>query len=543
MKRRLLSLCCTLAIALQADAQLILTGYDLDPGTGFSAPWKFINYNGKMLFNATTTAAGSELWISDGTVAGTQMMKDIYAGSTGSTPGSFYELNGKILFSAASNGSGQELWITDGTSAGTQLLKDIYPGPLSSSTLANAVVLNSKLYFAATDATYGEELWVTDGTNAGTQLLKDINPGIGSSSPYKPTVYNGKIYFTAIDANGSELWVSDGTSAGTQMVRDIAPGNASSSPSSYTVCNGLLYFFATNSTYGIEPWVTDGTYANTHIVIDLNPGGLNGTGVAPETIVYNNRLYFEGTNGASGYELYSTDGTAAGTQLSANINNGGSSYPSEFCIFKNNLYFRATDGIRGQELWATDGNNVTLIADLNPGTADAFPKYLYVYKDNLYFTATRSSAPDYNIYKTDGTNAGTIVISPAIAPNTNPAYYANGFFLNSTDKKLYFRANYNSAGLELWSIQDTTGAASIASLTSADIALYPNPANNNFTIKTTAAYKAGYITLTDATGRVVKTEKLYNNEQTISLLGIAPGMYIADVWLDDKHSVQRLTVE
>ena len=131
----------------------------------------------------------------------------------------------------------------------------------------------------------------------------------------------------------------------------------------------------------IRDRVTDGTYANTHIVIDLNPGGLNGTGVAPETIVYNNRLYFEGTNGASGYELYSTDGTAAGTQLSANINNGGSSYPSEFCIFKNNLYFRATDGIRGQELWATDGNNITLIADLNPGTADAFPKYLYVYKD------------------------------------------------------------------------------------------------------------------------------------------------------------------
>jgi LEA14-like dessication related protein len=75
------------------------------------------------------------------------------------------------------------------------------------------------------------------------------------------------------------------------------------------------------------------------------------------------------------------------------------------------------------------------------------------------------------------------------------------------------------------------------------ITLYPNPAHHNFTLKASTAFKAGSVTLTEVTGRVVKTEKLYNNEQTISLHGIAPGMYMADVWLDDKHSTQKLIVE
>ena len=60
------------AITMQANAQLVFTGFDLNPGAGDSSPWQFVNYNGKMLFNAATTASGAELWISDGTSAGTQ---------------------------------------------------------------------------------------------------------------------------------------------------------------------------------------------------------------------------------------------------------------------------------------------------------------------------------------------------------------------------------------------------------------------------------------------------------------------------------------
>ena len=71
----------------------------------------------------------------------------------------------------------------------------------------------------------------------------------------------------------------------------------------------------------------------------------------------------------------------------------------------------------------------------------------------------------------------------------------------------------------------------------------PNPAHNSFTIKTTTAFTTGSVTLTDVTGRVVKTEKLYNNEQTISLQGIAPGIYMADVWLDERRTTQKLIVQ
>ena len=544
MKRHIRTLCCALAITMQANAQLVFTGFDLNPGAGDSSPWQFVNYNGKMLFNAATTASGAELWISDGTSAGTQLLKEIYTGSTGSSPYNFFEVNGKLLFAAISNGNGQELWITDGTAAGTQQLKDINPGAGSSGALTNAIVMNNKLYFAANDGTHGTELWVSDGTSAGTQLLKDINPGAPNANPYKPVIYNGKIYFAAADAaNGEELWVTDGTSAGTQMVRDIATGFVGSSPGSLTIYNGLLYFFASTTTYGRELWVTDGTSANTQVIKDLNPGAGAGAYTYPYTAVYGGKLYFAGDNGTSGTELFATDGTTAGTVLVSNINSSGSSLPADFYIYKNKLYFNADDGTNGRELWVTDGSNTTMLADLNPGAGNGSPSGFYNYKGNLYFGATRSSAPDYNFYKSDGTAAGTVLIAPTIAPNINPVADAVGFFLNTTNNTLYVRANYNSNGLEMWAIKDTSTTSITSATTVADARIYPNPAHNSFTIKTTTAFTTGNVTLTDVTGRVVKTEKLYSNEQTISLQGIAPGMYMADVRLDDKRTTQKLMIQ
>ncbi len=541
MKRLILSLFCSMSVALQANAQLVFTGFDLEPGVGDSSPWQFINYNGKMLFNASTAANGTELWISDGTVAGTQLLKDIYTGATGSSPYNFFEVNGKLLFAATANGSGQELWITDGTSAGTQLLKDINPGAGSSGALTNAIVFNNKLYFAANDGSHGIELWVSDGTAAGTQLLIDIKAGAASSNPYRPSIYNGKIYFAAEDANGSELWSSDGTTAGTQMLKDINPGAAYSGPGSLTIYNGLLYFFANNAS-GHELWVTDGTSANTQLIKDLNPGPGNGANPYPYTRVYNGKLYFAGDNGATGTEVFATDGTTAGTVLVANINSAGPSYPSEFYEYKGKLYFGADDGTNGRELWMTDGTNTTMVKDINPGPGDGSPTLFYTYKNSLYFGATRSSAPDYNFYKSDGTGAGTVLIAPAIAPNINPCADAVGYFLNTTNNTMYVRANYNTNGLEMWAIQDTstTGIENLSN--TPDARIYPNPAHNNFTIKTTTTFKAGSITLTDVTGRIVKTEKLHTNNQNISLESIPQGIYLANILLDDTRTTQRLII-
>ena len=129
------------------------------------------------------------MWQSDGTAAGTSLVKDINPGRRRLAPdSSFTNFDGKLIFSANDGINGDELWISDGTAPGTTLLKDInpaqgyyyygtyYPGPQSSYP-GHFTAVGGTLYFAANDGTDGDELWKTDGTTAGTALVADINPG------------------------------------------------------------------------------------------------------------------------------------------------------------------------------------------------------------------------------------------------------------------------------------------------------------------------------------------------------------------------------
>ena len=65
---------------------------------------------GQILFKATDGTNGYELWTTDGTAAGTSLLKDIRTGSGSSYPGSITSLgNGSALFSANDGTNGYEL--------------------------------------------------------------------------------------------------------------------------------------------------------------------------------------------------------------------------------------------------------------------------------------------------------------------------------------------------------------------------------------------------------------------------------------------------
>ena len=85
--------------------------------------------------------------------------------------------NGKALFSATDGTHGYELWVSDGTTAGTSLVQDINPGSGSSGPQDITKFGSGKALFSANDGTHGYELWVSDGTAAGTSLVQDIYPG------------------------------------------------------------------------------------------------------------------------------------------------------------------------------------------------------------------------------------------------------------------------------------------------------------------------------------------------------------------------------
>jgi ELWxxDGT repeat protein len=186
----------------------------------------------KLIFSGTTPGTGTELFITDGTVAGTTLVKDIMPGTEGSLPDDdFALLNGYLYFTAVSPGIGRELWRTNGTLNGTTLVKDIIEGPAQSSMPGNYDIFSTGNYLLLRIPTTAEglELWKSDGTAGGTVLLKDINPGSASSQPGNFYLYNNMVLFTATHAQyGKEIWRTDGTEQGTQLVKDIREGSSGS---------------------------------------------------------------------------------------------------------------------------------------------------------------------------------------------------------------------------------------------------------------------------------------------------------------------------
>ena len=108
-------------------------------GTQSSKPTDFAAYGSKIFFAATSTAAGTELWSTDGTSDGTSMVADILPGPSGSTPNGLRVVNNVLLFNARDVNHGTELWTTDGTAAGTHILFDISPWDRSSSSKTRCI--------------------------------------------------------------------------------------------------------------------------------------------------------------------------------------------------------------------------------------------------------------------------------------------------------------------------------------------------------------------------------------------------------------------
>ena len=218
---------------------------------------KLIELNGMLYFEVYISGTGCQIWTSDGTSTGTVLFMSVPYNDFQTTSTVIKETiryNNKLYFSMNTNGSGYELWVTDGTVAGTQILKEIKSGPWGSDP-KNFTVFNGKLYFSADDGIHGSELWESDGTTAGTVMVKDINPGIQSSAPSKFSIVHNKLYFSANDGmTGHELWVSDGTACGTHLIQDVNPGNMSSFPLVIGSINNELLLNLYHYDYGFELW-------------------------------------------------------------------------------------------------------------------------------------------------------------------------------------------------------------------------------------------------------------------------------------------------
>jgi ELWxxDGT repeat protein/VCBS repeat-containing protein len=139
------------------------------------------------------------------------LVKDINVASSASSPGSNPQLlttvGTRVFFAATDSTHGAELWKTDGTTAGTALVKDINPG--AGSGLDGAywpMTANGVLLFRATDGSHGYDLWRSDGTESGTQLY-DLTGDSRSSYPTNFRRTGNRLFFSATSpVCGTELY-------------------------------------------------------------------------------------------------------------------------------------------------------------------------------------------------------------------------------------------------------------------------------------------------------------------------------------------------
>ena len=235
------------------------------------------------------------------------------------TPNSQFPVAGNVAFFSAEDGiHGIELWRTDGTTAGTYIVKDINPGQMGT-LMVNMVAINGKIYFSASRDGYNFYPWVSDGTEAGTFAIDSTDQGRGFA-PHRFGGLNDDIYIAVYG-----LFSDQGVLAKANhdlhgftflnAVKNAGYGGVTE----FTTAGGILFFTA-YSTSGINRalalWRTDGTEAGTYKLKDLNIS----RGITSYLTAYNNKLYFSFAD-ATGFKLGVSDGTITGTGLAPG-NNG-----------------------------------------------------------------------------------------------------------------------------------------------------------------------------------------------------------------------------
>ncbi|GAB5405783.1 MAG: hypothetical protein Aurels2KO_40140 [Aureliella sp.] len=418
---------------LAAAPELVL-GADL-PTTSFNR--SLMSETG--YFSHYSSYAGYELWRTDGTVAGTYMVKDI--NPTGqSYPSDFFAHRGEVFFLADDGVHGRELWKTDGTEAGTQLVRDIAPGATGAHFEVRGsgvfTALDDRLLFEADGGTGRSQAWSTDGTEAGTEQLL--------TAPGSNIVFNPKVVGDfAVFSSHLGTFRSDGTAAGTMRIENIQEfweqgvgfdhafedhlGNlwvagaeesndvvrldSVSSLSTAFVVEDML-FYASNS----QLWMTKGTPAQTQQI--TAPAELRAPSIAADTesVRLGDDIYLSADNGGAGKELWKLDVSQLSFELVSDINAGSASAsPSGFVVLGDRIYFVANDGLHGTELWISDGTSdgTRMVEDASPGAVGTrFGELIALSSRGAlsYFARALNTGEDsatWQLWRSDGTPAGT----------------------------------------------------------------------------------------------------------------------------------------
>ncbi|RFS16817.1 3-coathanger stack domain-containing protein [Emticicia sp. C21] len=373
----------------------------------------------------------NELWVSDGTSAGTRKVKE--EGVTGSIYDNKTRLGNRIIYEGYNN-SGVYLFISDGTEAGTYAFRNVLSfdnSPSPSVIINDLYSFGDKVLILLTNR-QETQIWITDGTDANTKFM-DTYRGLGLLDNGQLAIRDGFIYYTnwageLIKTNGTTRTViGNGFPQDTRMVYNshdnclyyLLSGKiyktdglsitmvtdkmtSVSEPILYTLsANKIIACFnpSNSSKYGKELYTV--TEDSIKIVKDLD-STTKGTRTEFLLNAQGKSYFLAYDNLDSTYrKVFETDGTAEGTR-GAEIGDLG--YYYNFIAFKNNLYLLRNNQVRK--------------IDFATGTYQVITSYsgsLTTQKtvqtnNKFYFLTSDNSIYGGQLWESDGTAEGTIPI-------------------------------------------------------------------------------------------------------------------------------------
>jgi ELWxxDGT repeat protein len=416
---------------------------------------------GRVFFSALDGDRNLELWTSDGTAAGTRLVKDILPGPEGSWPRHLADLNGTLLFAAQADASGNDtLWRSEGT---TESTVQVLPAARLRQPWQITVV-GDRAFFIGEDDTHGEELWITDGTAQGTHIVKDVYPGprgihAEQNMPmgyiqFTPTKVGQQVYFQAeAPGLGYGLWKSDGTAEGTQFVSGLNSSIGSPELWDMTSLNDTLLFIGRTGRLNYGLYRSDGTEAGTQLVYDFSypsdPGTIRLYPLAGDLRTIGDHIYFT-YSGA----LWKTDGTRAGTMQVTQFLTGA------IGAIGGQAYFLSLSRPYGFDLvraGTTQGEQV--VATAAPTLYQ--PSGKLASADGRLFIAVNGSGGRAELWVSDGAAQGTRPVLALKGRVFGQADLADGLRTTvALGQRLVFAADDGIHGGELW-ISDGTPAGTM----------------------------------------------------------------------------------
>ena len=208
---------------------------DINPGAASAEIGSIRRMGNAIYFNATKATIGTSLWRSSGTTAGIVMLKDLTSDESEFQVFDMTVLNNRIYWLQVGgpfNFAGYEVWVSNGTAAGTRLV-DTFE---RRNTPARFTFMNNKVF-------YFSGHWEVEETYGPFQQLRSINPdGSGWSEIWEMEIpfnvaggeedqyyysleiiaFNNAIFFPGVrnKGEGYKLLKSNGTEAGFTVLVD-----------------------------------------------------------------------------------------------------------------------------------------------------------------------------------------------------------------------------------------------------------------------------------------------------------------------------------